>query len=129
MAMKTKPAERNTTAIDSSAIGISCPERLEFDVESGNRPSACPTAGKGSSSALPPPPSSSFPGISGVNERRVALVGAAKDEERSEEEMMSYLNRSSKLFSRDVHDEECSRSFAIWYDKEMVSIALKQHIS
>lgn len=94
MARKKQPIESNTTASETRTTGSWEPKG--FEGGSGNRESELETADDGSSS---PPPSSSFPGISGENVRRTALVGAAREEDRSEDEMTSYLKRSAKLFS------------------------------
>ena len=109
-----KPADKKTTAIDSNAMDNSGPDGFEFDVVvgSGDWKSGLLSEGECGSPIDPPPPSS-LPGMSGVNEGRGVIVGAAREEESREDEMMSYLNRSSKVLSRDEHDEDCSRSLAI----------------
>lgn len=109
-----KPVDKKTTAIDSNAMGDSGPERFEFDgdVESGDGKSGWLSEGECVSPVDSPPPSS-LPGISGVNEGRGVIVGAAREEESREDEMMSYLNRSSKVLSRDEHVEDCSKSLTV----------------
>ena len=87
------------TARERSATGICGARAFGLDVASGNRLSGLELEDMCSSS-LAPAPSSSLPGRSGVNDRRMALVGAAaREEDNSEDEMTSYLNRSAKVFS------------------------------
>ena len=104
-------------------MGDSGPERLESDgaVECEDGKSELLPEGECWSPTDPPPPSN-LPGISGVNEGRGVTVGAAREEESKEDEMMSYLNLSSKPLSCDEHEEDCSRSCAIWNKVGRVSI-------
>ena len=124
-AKRLKPVEKHRTAIDSNTIGDSSPEGLGFDgvVESDDGKSGLLSEGECVSPTDPPTPSS-LPGISGVNEGRGVIIGAAREEESREDEMMSYLNRSSKVLSRDEHEEDCSRSLRIWSKAVNVSLAL-----
>ncbi len=94
MARKKQPIESITTASETRTTGSWEPNGV--DIGSGNGESELETADNGSSS---PPRSSNFPGMSGENVRRTALVGAAREEDSNEDEITSYLKRSAKLFS------------------------------